>query len=111
MIDLMLNVLCRPAGVGLGACLHLGGLILHLDALVSLALARASEKRQATFLGFINAVTPHDLRVEHDGVCWYSSAFIKERDNTLANADHVRRHADAGLLVCNQRFQQVASDL
>ncbi len=111
MIHLMLHDLSRPAGVGLCACLHLGGLILHLDALVSLALAWAAEMRQAAFLGFVDAVTLDDLGVEHHRVCRCSSAFVEKCDDALANAYHIRRHADARLFVCNQCFEQVICDL
>ena len=47
MIHLMLNDLRRPTGEVFRSCLHVQGLILHLDGLISLALARAAAKRQA----------------------------------------------------------------
>ena len=35
MIHLMLNNLRRPAGIGFHSCLHLHGLVLHLDGFIS----------------------------------------------------------------------------
>ena len=99
MVNLMLNDLSCPTGVGLGACLHFGGLILHLDGLISPALAMAAEKRQTAFLGIKDAVTLDDLWIKHDRVCRCSSAFIKKRNDALANTDHIRCHSDAGLIV------------
>ena len=65
MINLMLNDLCRPAGEVFRARLHFQGLILHLNGLIALALARAAEKRQTAFLGVIRAVFLDDLGIEH----------------------------------------------
>ena len=61
MVDLMLNDLCRPAGEVFRARLHIQGLILHLDGLISLTLTRAAEKREASFLGVIRAALFDDL--------------------------------------------------
>ena len=105
MIHLMLNDLSRPAGEVLCARLHLQGLILHLDGLIALALARAAEKRQTTFLGVIRAVLLDDLGIEHHGVRRSSSAFIEKRDDALANTDHIRRHADTAFSVRHQRVK------
>lgn len=44
MIHLVLNDLRRPAGVGFYARLHLQGLVLHLDVLITLTLAWAAEE-------------------------------------------------------------------
>ena len=68
MIHLVLNDLCSPASEVFRACLHLQGLILYLDCLISLALARAAEKRQTAFLGVGRAVLLDDLRIEHHGI-------------------------------------------
>ena len=65
MIHLMLNDLRRPASEVFRACLHIQGLILHLDGLIALALTGAAEKRQTAFLGVIRAVLFDDLGVEH----------------------------------------------
>ncbi len=94
MIHLVLNDLCCPSGVGLCARLHLGGLIPNLDALISLALAWAAEKRQTAFLGFVNAVTLDDLGVEHHCVCRCSSAFVEECDDALKLTYHIGGHSD-----------------
>ena len=56
MIHLMLNDLRRPAGKVFRTCLHIQGLILHLDGLIALALARAAEKRQGYVI--IRSATP-----------------------------------------------------
>ena len=95
----MLNDLRRPAGEVLRARLHIQGLILHLDDLISLALTGAAEKRQATFLGVVRAVLFDDLGIEHYGICRSSSALVEKGDYTLAHADHIRRHADTSFLV------------
>ena len=55
MINFMLNDLSGPAGEVFRTCLHIQGLILHLDGLISLALTGAAKKRQTTFFGFIYA--------------------------------------------------------
>ena len=54
MIHPVLNDLRRPAGIGFHPCLHLHGLVLHLDGFIPFALAGTSEKRQTAFLGFMN---------------------------------------------------------
>ena len=68
MIHFMLNDLRRPAGEVFCARLHIQGLILHLDGLIALALARAAEKRQTAFLGIIRAFLLNDFGVEHHGI-------------------------------------------
>ena len=65
MINLMLNDLRRPAGVGFDAWLHFQGLILHLDSLIALTLTRVAEKRQAAFLGVVRAILLDDFGVKH----------------------------------------------
>ena len=59
----MLNDLRRPAGEVLRTCLHLQGLILHLDSLISLALTGAAEKRQTAFLSVIRVDLLNDLGI------------------------------------------------
>jgi hypothetical protein len=54
MINFMLNNLRRPACEILSMSLHLKRLELHFDGLISLALARAAEKRKTTFFRLIN---------------------------------------------------------
>ena len=68
MIHLMLNDLSCPAGEVFRARLHLHSLILHLDSLIALALARAAEKRQAAFLGVVRTILLDDLGVEHHSI-------------------------------------------
>ena len=86
----MLNDLRCPAGEVFRACLHVQGLILHLDGLIALALARAAEKRQTTFLGVIRTVLLDDLGIEHHGLFRSATALIKKRDDALTNTDHIR---------------------
>ena len=111
MIHFMLNDLRRPAGEVFRASLHIQGLILHLDGLITLAFTRVAEKRQAAFLGVVRAVLLDDLRIEHYGVGGNSSALIKKRNNTLTHTDHIRRHADTAFSVRHQRVKQVLCDL
>ena len=63
MIHLVLNDLCRPASEVFRARLHIQGLILHLDGLLSFALARGAEKRQTAFLGVVRAILLDDLGI------------------------------------------------
>ena len=65
----MLNDLRRPAGEVFRARLHLQGLILHLDGLISLAFTGATEKRQTAFLCVIRAVLLDDFGIEHNRIC------------------------------------------
>ena len=111
MIHLMLDDLRRPAGEVFCARLHLQGLILHLDGFIALTLTGAAEKRQAAFLGVIRAVLLDNLGIQHHGVCRSSSALIEKRDDALAHTNHIRRHADAAVLVRHQRIKQVLCDL
>ena len=111
MIHLMLNDLRRPACVSFDSRLHIGGLILHLNRFITLAPARAAEKRQASFLRVICTISFDNLRVEHYGICRLPSAFVKKCNNAFFHADHVRRHADTGFLVRHQRIKQVLRDL
>lgn len=111
MIHLMLNDLCRPASVGLGAHLHLGGLILHLDGLVALAGSRDAEKRQTTLLGVVCAVLLDNFGIEHHRVCRRSSTLIEKRDDALTHTNHIRCHANTAFLVRHQRIKQVLRDL
>ena len=55
----------------------------------------------------ISAVRAQDLGVEHDGVDRTLAAFVQKGDDPLADADHVCRHADAGVGMCHQRVQQI----
>ena len=111
MIHFMLNNLCRPAGEVFRTRLHLQGLILHLDGLISLALARAAEKRQTAFLGVVRAVLLDDFGIEHHGVCRSSSALIEKCNDAFAHANHICRHADTAFSVRHQRIKQVPCDL
>ncbi len=110
MIHLMLNDLCRLAGIGFHPCLHLLGLILHLDSFIPLALAGTSEKRQTPLFGVIRIILFDDFGIEHHGVYRSSSALIKKRDDSFFHADHIRRHTDTGFLVRHQCVEQVLRD-
>ena len=111
MIHLMLNDLRCPAGKVFRARLHLQGLILHLDGLISLAFTGAAEKRQTAFLGVVRAVFLDDLGIEHDRILGDSSTFVEKGDDALAYTDHICRHANTAFLVRHQRIKQVLRDL
>ena len=76
MIHLMLNDLCRPSGEVFRSCLHIQGLILYLDGLISLTLTGDAEKRQTAFLGVVRAVLLDDLGIEHHRIGMSSSALV-----------------------------------
>ena len=99
MIHLMLNDLCRPASEVFRSCLHLQGLILHLDGLITLTFTRATEKRQTAFLGVVCAVLLNNFGIQHHGICRCSSALVEKSDDALTYADHIRRHADTAFSV------------
>ena len=105
MIHFMLNDLSSPAGEVFRARLHLQGLILHLDILISLTFTWAAEKRQTAFLGVVRAVLLDDLGIEHYRVGRSSSTLIKKSNDALANAYHIRRHADTTFSMRHQRIQ------
>ena len=111
MIHLVLDDLRCPAGVGFDARLHLGGLILHLDCLISLTLTGASEKRQATFLGVVCAVLFDDLGIEHHSVCRSSSALVEKSDNALTNTYHISCHTNTAFSVRDKSIEQVLCNL
>ena len=101
MIHLVLNDLRRPAGEIFRACLHLQGLILHLDGFISFTLAGAAEKRQTTFLSVVRAVLLDDIGIEHYRIGRSSSALVEKSDDTLAHTDHIRRHAYTAFSMCH----------
>ena len=111
MIHLVLDNLSSPAGIGFDASLHLGCLVLHLDGLVALTLARTTEERQTALFGIVRTVLLDNLGVEHHGVCGSSSALVEKGYNALTHADHIRRHADTAFSVRHQRIKQVLCDL
>ena len=111
MIHLMLNNLRRPAGEVFCARLHFQGLILHLDALIAFALARAAEKRQTAFLDIVRAVLFDNFGIEHHRIGRGSSALVEKRNDALTHADHIRRHTDTAFLVRHQRIKQVLCNL
>ena len=67
---------------------------LDFDGLEALCLARAGEG-QAALLGVVGAGLFDDDGVEHEHVF----AVIFKSDDALVDADHVRRHTDAAVLV------------
>ena len=103
----MLNNLSRPAGKVFSACLHLQGLILHLDGLIALTLSEAAKKRQTAFFRVVRAVFLNDFGIEHHCVCRGSSDLLEKGDDALAHADHIRHRADTTFLVRHQRIKQV----
>ena len=105
MIHLVLDYLCRPAGVGFDARLHLGGLVLHLDGLIALAFARATEERQAALFGIVRTVLLDNLGVKHHGVRGSSSTLVEKGDDALAHANHICRHTDTTFPVRHQRIK------
>ena len=111
MVYFMLNDLRRPTGEVFRARLHFQGLILHLDALITLTLTGAAEKRQTAFLSVVRAVLLDDLGIEHHGVCRSSSAFIEKGNDAFANTDHICRHANTAFPVRHQCIKQVLCDL
>ena len=100
MIDLVLNDLRRPAGERFNARLELLVLPLHLDGLITLCFPRAGQG-QAALLRVIRRGFFDDHGIEHDHVC----TNVVERDDALVDADHIRRHAHAAILVRGQRVQ------
>ena len=107
----MLNDLRCPAGKVFSACLHLQGLVLHLDGLIALALTGAAKKRQTSFLGVVRAVLLDDFGIEHHGVCRNSSTLIKKSNDALAHANHIRCHSDTAFSMRHQRIKQILCDL
>ena len=76
MIHLVLDNLRGPASVGFDARFHFQGLILHLDCLIALTLARTTEERQTALFGIVRAVLLDYLGVEHHGVPGSSSTLV-----------------------------------
>ena len=106
MVDFVLNDLRRPAGERLDARLELLILPLHLNGLVALRFPRAGQG-QAALLRVIGRGFFDDCGIEHDHVI----TIVVERNNALVDADHIRRHAHAAILVRGQRIQQVLPPL
>ena len=107
----MLNDLRRPAGEVFRACLHFGGLILHLDSLIALTGTWSAEKRQTAFLGVVCAILLDNFGIEHYGICRSSSALVEKGNDALANTNHIRCHANTAFLVRHQRIKQILGDL
>ena len=106
VIDLMLNDLRGEAGVARRPPSEALILILYADRLISGAGSGASQEREAAFLRLICAGPADDLRVIHHRIF----AVVTERDDALRDADHIRRHADAGFLMRHERVQQIPPD-
>ena len=100
MVDLMLNDLRRPAGERFNVRLELLVLPLHLDGLVALCFPRAGQG-QAALLRVIGRGFFDDHGIEHDHVL----TNVVESNNTLVDANHIRRHAHTAILVRGQRVQ------
>ena len=102
MVDPVLDDLRRPAGEGLQPCLQHFVLPLHLDGAEALRLPRAVQG-QAALLRLIGLGLPDDDGIEHDQI----GPVVVKGDDALIHADHICRHADAAVLVREQRVQQV----
>ena len=100
MVNLMLNDLRCPAGECPDARLELLILPLHLDGLKPLRFPRAGQG-QAALLRVIGRGFFDDHGIEHDHVI----TIVVERNNALVDADHIRRHAHAAVLVRGQRVE------
>ena len=98
----MLNDLRRPAGERFNARLELLILPLHLDGLKPLRFPRAGQG-QAALLRVIRRGFFDDHGIEHDHVC----TNVVERDDALVDANHIRRHAHAAILVRGERMHNL----
>ena len=110
MVDFVLNNLCRPTLVVLGASLHIQGLILDLDGLIAFALTGATEQRETSLFGIVRLILFEDDRVEHYGICRSSSAFVQECDDALSNTYHICCHTNTGLSVSHQGLKEVVGN-
>jgi len=52
-----------------------------------------------------------DLGIEHHRIGRNLPALIKKCYNALLRANHICRHAKAGMLMCHQRVKQILRDL
>lgn len=102
MVNLVLDDLRRPAGKGLKPCLKFLVLPLYFDCLKTLCLPCAGEG-QAPFLGFIGIGLLDDDGIEHDHVL----AIIVKGNDAFIDANHIRRHAYAAILMSNEGVQQI----
>ena len=102
VVDLVLNDLCRPAGEGLEPRLEFLILPLYFNSLETLRFSCAGEG-QAALLGLIGPGLPDDDGIEHDHVV----ALVVKDDDTLIDADHIRRHAYTAILMGDQCIQQI----
>jgi len=103
MIHFVLDDLRRPAGEGFDPGLELLILPFDFNGLIALALSWTAKEGQAALLGIIHSGHLDDLRIEHGHIY----AFVIKDDDPLAYANHIRRHAHAGILVGSQRVQQI----
>lgn len=69
MVNLMLYDLHRPVHVCFDACLHLQGLILHLDSLIPSAFTGTAEQWHP-LPGVVRTILFQNDRVEHHGIRW-----------------------------------------
>ena len=102
MIYLVLNYLCRPAGVSLYPHAHVTRLPFDFYLSVPLGFSRSVE-RKAAFLGVVRFGKTQYLGVEH--FCVFS--VVVEHDDAHIHADHIRRHTDAFVGVGFQRVGKV----
>ena len=105
VVDLVLDDLGGEAGEGFDSRLYGEILVAHLDGAIARRGARA-RKRQAAFFRLVGAGARDDLGIQHGHV----RAAVVEDDDAFELADHVRRHADAGMTMRLQRVQQVLRD-
>ena len=94
VVELVLDYFSRPVGEGLEPELKFFILPLNLDSPEAPDFPAPREGETALF-GLVCPGLLHDDGVEHEHVF----AVIFKSDDALVDADHVRRHADAAVLV------------
>ena len=101
----MLYDLCCPAGVFLPVLLPAAVIVVDLYILIPCRLPDTG-KREAPFLCLIGRIFLNDDRIIHDNI---QDAHV-DNDDALFDADHVRSHADAVILIGTQGIHQVLPD-
>ena len=105
MVNLMLDDLGCPAGVGFQTGLQLFILVPYLDGTVPFCLSDALQGETA-LLGLIRIRALDNFGIEHEHI----ASRIVEDDDSHGLAYHVRGHADAALPVGRQCVQQIPGD-
>ena len=107
MIDLVLNDLGSEALKALQPGLKFRRLVADLDLLEAAGGPGAAQQGKAAFLGPVFSGGLDDLRIEHH----LQAVAVVEGNDPPGSADHISRHAYAGLPVESQRFRQVPGGL